>query len=429
LDASHLLEEENVQQILVATRESQVSQAENTHQAAEITKLEYLEGLYVAQESALASALFVAQRTKESAEAAIESAKALHVEGIFTALQVQAAYASLEQATNNFEAADIALNTLRNLTKLKELALLEANIASAEANVQAQRRSLRLEQERLEFIQDQIANCTICATSPGQVVYANETGSYRPSSQSQFIVAPGAQVRERQTIIWLPNPHDMQIKAAVNEAHITTIRPGMPVTIRVAAIPNTLLEGEVTKVSQYAEPNSSSTGNIRQYATIVKIKNPPSDLRVGMNAEVHIHVERMENALQVPVQALAETNGRFFSLVEEGDHYETREIRIGSTNDQVATVEMGLEDGDEVVLNPRSTGGLLELPSVDPPALTADTNDDGLPERRELLRATANAPQKLREKSNGKPAAGHDKDGGRNRTKRVSTDEEIAGGG
>lgn len=428
LDASDLLEQENAQKILVATRQSQVSQAENTFRAAEITKKEYLEGLYVAQEAALTAALFVAERTKEAAEVNLESAKVLHLNGIFTALQVQAAYASLEQATNNFDAADIALNTLRNLTKLKELALLGANIASAEANVQAQLKSLRLERERLEFIQHQIVNCTIRATSPGQVVYANESGTSRPSSQSQFIVAPGAQVRERQTIIWLPNPQDMQVKAAVNEARITTIRPGMAVTIRVASLPNTLLEGEVTKVSQYAEPSSFSTGNIKQYTTIVRIKNPPPELRVGMNAEVHIHVERMESVLQLPVQALAEANGRFFSLVREGDRYETREIRIGSTNDHVATVETGLEDGEEVVMNPRSTGSLLELPSFDSPSAPADTKGDGLPERRELLRITANDLESLRAKSNSSPAAVLEKDDKHNRRKGVAPAEEHAGG-
>jgi multidrug resistance efflux pump len=395
LDRSELLEQETAQKILVATRESQVAQAENTLHAAEIAKLEYLEGLFVAQESALISALFVAQRTKEAAEVAVESAKALHLEGIFTVLQVQAAYASLEDALNKFDAADTALRTLRDLTKRKESALLAANIASAEANVQAQRKSLRLEQERLAFLQEQIANCTIRATAAGQVVYASDTSSYRSSTQSQFIVEPGVKVRQWQTILWLPNPKDMQVRTAVNEAHITMVQTGMPVTIRVPALPDMLLDGEVTHVSQYAEPTNSSTANIRQYATIVKIKNPPADLRVGMNADLHIHLKRMESALQVPVQALAESQGRFFSLVKCDEGYETREIQIGSTNDQVATIEMGLDDGDEVVMNPRSTGDLLELPDWDVAAQPA-------------------APEK---------------DGERNQTKRPLPDEANAGGG
>lgn len=366
LDASALHIEENAQQILVTTRESQLAEAKNTLDAAKIARMEYLEGLFVTQEKTLATALFVAERAKSAAATALESAKALHAEAIYTALQVQAAYAHLEECTNNCEAAETALDTLRKLTKQKELTLLEANIASAEANVQAQLQSLRVEQERLKFVQEQIANCTIKAPGPGQVVYANET-DFRGSAQ--FVVAPGVSVRERQTIIWLPNPQDMQVRATVNEARVTAIRPGLPVSIRVAALRDEVLQGEVVKVNQYAEPSMFSSGNIKKYATIIKIKNPPRELRVGMNAEVRIHVEREAEALQIPVQALAESKGRYFSLVKSSDGYQTREVQIRSTNDKVATITSGLTEGDEVILNPRATGDLLELPATPPTAI------------------------------------------------------------
>jgi HlyD family secretion protein len=367
LDTSNLLLDENAQQILVSTRESLLSGAENTLRAAKIARTEYLEGLYVSQEKELLSALFLADRTKAMAESALASAKVLHSKSVITALQVEAAHAGLEDALNQYDATQTKLSTLRNLTKQKELTLLDANIASAEAEVKAQQKSLQLEQDRLKDIQDQIAKCTIKATAPGQVVYANETSSFYSSSQTPFIVAPGATVRERQVIIWLPNAKDMQIKATVNEARVTRIRAGLPVSIRIDALRDELVEGEVTKVSQFAEPTGFSSA-IKKYVTIVKIKNPPPELRVGMNAEVRIHVEQMPDALQLPVQALAESKGHFFSLVKYGDDYETREVEIGSTNDKVATIQKGLAEGDEVVMNPRSTGRLLKLPDLPDPS-------------------------------------------------------------
>jgi HlyD family secretion protein len=233
---------------------------------------------------------------------------------------------------------------------------------------------MNLEQDKLKDIQDQIAKCTIKATATGQVVYANETDMFRGSSSSQFVVTPGAMVRERQVIIRLPNADDMQVKATVNEARVTLIRAGLPVSIRVDALKDEMIEGEVVKVNQYAEAGGFSTGNIKRYATIVKIKNPPPELRVGMNAEVRIHVERKPNALQVPVQALAELKGHYFTLAKAGESYETREVKIGSTNDKVATIESGLKEGDEVVMNPRSAGSLLKLPNLPDP--TPVVNDE-----------------------------------------------------
>jgi HlyD family secretion protein len=367
LDSSSLMLEENSQKILVSNRESLLAQSQNTLKAAEIAKTEYLEGLYVSQEKLVFTELFLAEQAYNTAEQGLKSAKALFEKNIITGLQLQAAEVAVQNAQNGLDNARTKLNTLRNLTKQKELTVLEANIASAQANVKAQQASLQLEEDKLKDIQDQINKCTIKATAPGQVVYANETDMFRSSSSSQFIVTPGAMVRERQVIIRLPNANDMQVKATVNEARVTLIRPGLPVSIRVDALKDEMIEGEVTKVNQYAEPSSFSSGNIKRYATIIKIKNPPAELRVGMNAEVRIHVERKADALQVPVQALAELKGHYFTLAKNGDSYETREVKIGSTNDKVATIESGLKDGDEVVMNPRSAGSLLKLPSLPDP--------------------------------------------------------------
>jgi HlyD family secretion protein len=96
-----------------------------------------------------------------------------------------------------------------------------------------------------------------------------------------------------------------------------------------------------------------------------------------MNAEVRIHVEQQNDALQLPVQALAETKGHYFTLVKTDDDYETREIEIGSTNDKVATIRKGLKEGDEVIMNPRSAGGLLELPKLPDPSPIAHHRSRG----------------------------------------------------
>jgi HlyD family secretion protein len=367
LDSSSLQLEENAQKILVSTRESQLAQAENALKAAEIAKLEYLLGLFVSQEKLIQSELYLAEQAYRQAEQAVVQSKSLLEKNIITALQLETAEVARENAKNGLDNAQTKLRTLRELTKQKELTVLEANIASAKANVSAQQQGKQLEEDKLKDIQDQIGKCTIKAPQAGQVVYANETDMFRGSSSSQFIVTAGAMVRERQVIIRLPNANEMQVRATVNEARVTLIREGLPVTIRVDALKDEMIEGEVIKVNQYAEASSYSSGNIKKYATLIRIKNPTPELRVGMNAEVRIHVERKPDSLQVPVQTLAELKGHYFSLVKNGDQYETREVKIGSTNDKVATIESGLKEGDEVVMNPRSAGNLLKLPNMPDP--------------------------------------------------------------
>ena len=365
LDSSSFEQERNTQLITVAGREAAVVQADNTLAAAKISRDEYLLGTFVQNEKLIQGEVFVAEQALRTAQQNLNSAKTLAAKGIITGLQVETAQYNVDNAQKQLEVAQTKLDALRLYTKEKMLKDIDSAIATAEANLAAQRSSLALEKDKLAEIEEQIEKCTIIAPQKGQVVYANESDSWRGSSANQFVVMPGASVRERQVIVRLPDMNDMQVKATVNEAKITLVRPGLPVTIRVDALRDEFIEGIVTKVNPYAEPSTFSSGNIRKYATIIKILNPPEGLRSGMNAEVRIHVERKSEALQVPVQALAEHKGRFFSLVQTaaGD-YETRQVEISSTNDKVATIEKGLLEGDQVVMNPRGAGGLLVLPNL-----------------------------------------------------------------
>ena len=381
LDDSILREQEEAQQILLSTRLSLLTQAENTLKAAQIAQREYLEGLYLSAEKQMLNDLYIAEKAKESAITSLAAQKALYDKAIITGLQLQAAYSSYDDAVNRFETAQTNLNTLRTLTKEKELTTLRAAIASAEADLKDQQRSHRLEEERLKEIQNYISKCTIRAPAAGEVVYVNDPEFFRSSTYQPFVVQPGATVRGGQVILWLPNAGDMQIRATVTEARVTTVRPGMRVSIHIEALEDQTLEGVVTKVNPFAEPKSFWSTELNKYAVTIKIKDPPRRLRVGMNADAWIHVQQSPDALQLPVQALAETKGHFFSLVKEDDEFETREVEILSVNDQVATIGSGLVEGDEVVINPRSAGDLLKLPDLpdEAPAVLNEAEQHGLP--------------------------------------------------
>jgi HlyD family secretion protein len=381
LDNSILREQEDAQKLLVSTRLSLLATAENTLKAAQIAKLEYLEGLYLSQEKQMLSDLYIAEKAKETSETSLAAQKSLYDKAIITGLQLQAAYASYDDAAYKFDVAQTNLTTLRTLTKEKELTTLEAAIDSAEADLKTQQRSLQLEEERLADIQEQLGKCTIRAPSPGEVVYVNDPEFFRSSTYQPFVVQPGAGVRGGQTIIWLPNADEMQIRATVTEARVTLVRPGMPVSIHVDALEDHPLAGVVTKVNRFAEPKSFWSTELNKYAVTIKIKDPPRILRVGMNADVWIHVEQSPDALQLPVQALAESKGHFFSLVKEGDDFETREVIVTSVNDEVATIDGGLVEGDEVVINPRSAGDLLKLPDLpdQTPIVLDEAERNGIP--------------------------------------------------
>ena len=145
------------------------------------------------------------------------------------------------------------------------------------------------------------------------MVYANISSSRGGSSE--FVVEPGAMVREQQAIMRLPDASFMQVKAKVNESRVTLVKPGMPVVIKCEALEDDTLAGEVTKVNPYAEPTSYFGSSIKVYSTYIRIIDPPADIRTGLTAQVQIQVDRREDVLQIPMQAVIEHGGKTYCLV------------------------------------------------------------------------------------------------------------------
>jgi hypothetical protein len=79
---------------------------------------------------------------------------------------------------------------------------------------------------------------------------------------------------------------------------------------------------------------------------------------------VRIFVEQIDKALQIPVHAVYETKRHHFVLVRDGDKWDTREIKIGATNDKFVTVKNGVNINDNVVLDPRNHLDRMNIPEI-----------------------------------------------------------------
>jgi len=370
LDSSALEEAINAEKILVIAAEANVTTARAAVEQAKIARQEYLEGVYMTEERTIKSEMAVAEQELRKAQLALQSTERLVAKGLVNSLQLEADKFAVANARNQLEGAEGRLRVLQNLTRQKMLVQFDSDIEAAEATLAAMQSELTETQREFADLEQQIASCIITAPASGVVVHANKYSSR--GGNAEFVVEAGANVRERQAIINLPDPTQMQIKCTINESRITLIEPGMPVKIRIDALPNVALTGVVTKVNRYAEPGSFFSSNVKEYATLVRIIDPPENIRTGMTAEAQIFVEQLEDALQMPIQGLYEHGNQMYSLVKTGPKsFETREVTVGATNDTMASIADGLEEGEVVVLNLRQHLNLMDLPE-----LTADDNSE-----------------------------------------------------
>ncbi|MDA0658565.1 MAG: HlyD family efflux transporter periplasmic adaptor subunit [Planctomycetota bacterium] len=360
LDSSAHEQDRFQQQIVLNNSQAAMIQAKNALEAARITRKEFLEGIYVQEEQAAKNEITLAEENVRRARQYAKHSELLASRGYVTALQLEGDQFAVEKAEGILSAAQTKLKVLQEYRKEKALMTLDSEIRSAEARAQSAESSYQLELNRMRDIETQIANCTIVAPQSGQVVYANN----KANNSSNFVVEPGAIVRERQAIIRLPDPAFMQVDATIHESRVTLIDAGMPVTISLESFPELQLTGCVSKVNEYPEPTNFFGSQVKKYAASVTINDPPANLRAGLTAEVRIQVDAKVDALQVPVQAIHEHGKKYYCFVRLASNWAAREVAIDASNDKFIVVSSGLHAGDVVAMDPLPLLNFVSLPEI-----------------------------------------------------------------
>ncbi|OHB67523.1 MAG: hypothetical protein A2V70_15565, partial [Planctomycetes bacterium RBG_13_63_9] len=368
LDSSALEDNETQQKIVYANSEAMVTQAQNVFDTAKISKQEYLEG--TCEETLLDFEIKIseAEVTRDQMKEYLEFSQRLERKGYITKQQLQNDERNLEKAENQLRLLEKQIKVFEEFTKPKMVGQLEADIKTARARLLAEEASHKLDVEKLTLMQEQIKKCTIVAPDPGQVVYANREGH---RGDREVVIEEGTVVRENQTIIRLPDPKRMQVKAKINEARIGLVEEGMSVFIQLDAFPELELTGILEDVSDYPASTSWFRSDVKEYETTVKILDSGGalpegqNLRPGLTAQVKIRVEHLDKVLQVPVQAIIEHRGKHYCVLYDTEGFRAQQVTIGPTNDKVVVIEGGLEAGQQVVLGAgkyRDEVGLAKLP-------------------------------------------------------------------
>ena len=287
LDSASLQDDLARGQILAATCEAAVRRAQGSYEAALLAKREYVEGTYVLESHSIRNEIFVADEELRRAEEELKAIEKSVPAAGEPARQLDDARFAVQKARNESDLAKARLNVLEKLTKEKMLQKLDSEIQAARAELQAAEADFRLARQRLDRTERQIEQCTIKAPVAGSVIYENFVSA---RGRPELVIEEGAQVRERQPILRLDDLTQLQVRTKIHESRVGLIRPGLPATIRIDALPNLKLAGTVVSVAVFPEPSGWLTPDLKEYATVVRIHDPPRGLRVGLTAEVRIHL-------------------------------------------------------------------------------------------------------------------------------------------
>ena len=176
----------------------------------------------------------------------------------------------------------------------------------------------------------------------------------------------------------------MQIDTSVDEADISHVQVGQPVSFTVDAYPEVQFKGIVRQVRN--APIIAQ--NVVTYVAVIDVDNRDMRLKPGMTANVNIETARRDNVLKIPAAALRfkpkdtddakkaqpagsgrkekpaagkqpgrkPGSGQQVYVLSQEKKPVPVPIRTGISGDgQVEVVDGGLKEGDEVVLDEVST--------------------------------------------------------------------------
>jgi HlyD family secretion protein len=357
LDSSTFEEQVSQQEIAYQKALATKIESEKTFSAAKIAVQEYIQGTYLQNMQTADAQIKISMENLRSAENSFQHVQKMARKGYVTSLQRDAQEFAVERARLDLETARLAKDVLEKFTKLKTMEELESKRDTAEAKMHSEEAAFELEVAKLKRLKLQLEKCVIKAPQSGMVIYANEPGGQR--GQQAVQIEEGASVRERQSILRLPDPSQMQSKIPVHESKIDQLRIGMRANLRVQ---DREFQGTVASVANQPEPNPFLS-TVKEYAVIVKITGEPAGLRPGMTAVVEVLVAELKDVLAVPVEAVVEQSGHTYCWVVNGGRHQRRQIVLGMSNNVEIEVKDGLVAGDVVLLNPR--------------AIVAEAQDDG----------------------------------------------------
>ena len=202
----------------------------------------------------------------------------------------------------------------------------------------------------------------------GAVVRAPAAGVItHPASEKIDASSPmlhaGQTLTRGQLIGAVARPGGLSVAFQLGESDANRVRPGQRVEVTGPGFSGQILGGIVASVAREATPGSASNGPAATFAGVARLDplgpGPAGAIRIGMTANVVVHVYDNPAALVVPPAAIQGAAPNAFVTVKDPRTGKTRPVavRIGRVAPDGVEVLSGLRPGDVVAWKASSTAG------------------------------------------------------------------------
>jgi RND family efflux transporter MFP subunit len=312
----------------------------------------YLKAIYVdvgdqVRQGQLIGLLEVPEYGEELAQAAAAE-KRTELDVVRSRSEVTRAQSGLDLSKLSYERLLAVSKARPNLIAQQEIDTAAARFHEAEAQLATAKAALAATQQQVKVsaasrsrVSTMMTYLRITAPFSGVVTkrYADAGAMIQAGTASQTQAMPVVRISQTDTLrLILPVP----------ESLVPRIRVGSPVEVRVDSLQR-VFQGKVTRFSGRLESTT------RTMETEVDLANPGGVILPGMYGYASLQLERTEDAVAVPVQAISGHNTKPTVLVVNRENrLEERPVRLGLETPSLVEVRSGVTDNELVVIGSRS---------------------------------------------------------------------------
>ena len=180
------------------------------------------------------------------------------------------------------------------------------------------------------------------------------SGSGSGSGSVDAVLAQGRPVSSGQPVLTVTDTSTLSLAAQVDETDVLLVRPGVPASAELDAVPDAQYEAAVTTIDP--APTSSSRGGVTYVVRLALGRGSAADgstaptPRPGMSAVVDLQVRTARDAVAVPAAAVFRDGRRDAVWVVVHGVAHERAVRLGAQGKARVQVLEGLKVGEQVVI-------------------------------------------------------------------------------
>lgn len=136
---------------------------------------------------------------------------------------------------------------------------------------------------------------------------------------------------------------------SINETDINKVEIGDVVDITITATQE-VLEGRITSISEVGTYSSSGS----YFNSVVTFENN-GNLKIGMSASCEIIIEKAENVVTVPLEAIQTSDeGKYVIVIDDSGETSNVNVETGISNDAYIEIKSGITEGTKVQMTESS---------------------------------------------------------------------------